>query len=98
MLSLEQVIDYLKIWAEEIDALAKHDYAHGTIAAERHKYVIESPDGKQMLEQTILDDMSDAFADGDFQLAGKLLAVMRDFIENHPDNPRASHRIDDASD
>ena len=94
MLSLDQVIDYEKLWSAEIDQLARHDYGEAILAAEMGKYATESSDGRKMLKQVILDDMSAALAEDDFQQASKLLAIMRAFIEHHPDNPRAASPLD----
>ena len=86
MLSLSECIDYLKTWDDEIDPLAHHQYAPKVLAAEMDRYLTESG-GESMLVNTIIDDISYALAAEDFQQTGRLLAVIRHFVETHRDHP-----------
>lgn len=87
MLSLNDCIDYVKLWGNEIDAMAKHDHRAAIISAEMENYCVGSPGDSPMLESVILDDISQALSCEDFTQAATLLAVIRHFIETHPDNP-----------
>lgn len=87
MLSLDDCIDYVKLWGNDIDAMSKHDHGAAVISAEMENYRVRSPGDVPMLKSIILDDISQALSCEDFMQAATLLAVIRHFIETHPDNP-----------
>ena len=87
MLSLNDCIDYVNLWGNEIDAMAKHDHGAAMISAEMENYRVRSPVDIPMLKSVILDDISQALSSEDFTQAAMLLAVIRHFIETHPNNP-----------
>ena len=87
MLSIDDCIDYVKLWGNDIDAMSKHDHGTATISTEMEKYRARSPEDVPMLKSVILDDISQALSCEDYAQAAILLAVIRLFIETHPDNP-----------
>ena len=63
------------------------DHGAAVISAEMENYRVRSPGDVPMLKSIILDDISQALSCEDFMQAATLLAVIRHFIETHPDNP-----------
>lgn len=88
VLTLQDCIALCDLTEAEVDAIAEHEHLPEMLAAEMAYYIIHSPDGVPKMRRIIEDDIRDAAKRGDLEHASKLLAVLRHFIETHPDSRR----------
>lgn len=89
VLTLEDCISLCDLTEEEVEAIAEHEHVPEMLAAEMAYYIIHSPDGVPQMRRIIEDDIRDALKRGDVGHASKLVAVLRHFIETHPEKGRA---------
>jgi hypothetical protein len=84
MLTLEDCIAYCNLTKEEIDAIAEHEHLPEIIALELGNYLVHSEQGVPMIRRMILDDIAVAERHGKELRALQLKAVLRHFIQTHP--------------
>jgi hypothetical protein len=88
VLTLKDCIDLCDLTEAEVDAIAEHEHVPEMLAAEMGYYIVHSPDGVPKMRRIIEDDIRAAIERHDVAHASKLLAVLRHFIETHPESPR----------
>ena len=88
VLTLKDCMALCDLTEAEVDAIAEHEHVPEMLAAEMGHYIIHSPDGVPQMRRIIEDDIRDALKREDVEHASKLLAVLRHFIETHPEMPR----------
>ncbi|MEX0922885.1 MAG: hypothetical protein WD489_07935 [Rhodovibrionaceae bacterium] len=91
-MTLQDCIALCDLTEAEVDAVAEHEHVPEMLAAEMANYIIHSPDGVPKMRRIIEDDIQAAVARGDLAHAAQLLAVLRHFIETHPDERGAAAR------
>ncbi len=89
VLTLQDCIALSDMTEAEVDAIAEHEHVPEILAAEIAYYIIHTPGGVPVMRRILEDDIREAVKRGDLKHASKLLAVLRHFIETHPDNPEA---------
>lgn len=87
MLSYEDCLGLSDLTEEEIAAIAEHEHVPQMAAAALGQYLVHTPEGVPMLKRMILEDMENAQKQGNWNHALELKAVLRHFVETHPDNP-----------
>ena len=87
MLTLQDCIDLCELTQDEIDAIAIHEHLPEIIAAELAQYLVHDAAGIPRIRAMIRDDIEDARRRSDHTQAAKLVAVLRHFIETHPQTP-----------
>ncbi len=87
MLTYEDCVGLADLTEEEIDAIAEHEHLPEIVAAELGSYLVHGPDGVPKIKRIILDDIREAEKRGDRAHALKLKAVLKHFVETHPEHP-----------
>lgn len=90
MLSYEDCIGLCELTEEEVAAIAAHEHIPAIVAAELGNYLLHSPDGIPLLKKMIRDDIEEARARKDWLASGKLMLVLRHFIETHPEHGKSN--------
>lgn len=85
MLTLEDCIALCDLSEEEVEAIAEHEHLPEIVAAELGSYLVHSREGVPMIRRIIIDDIAKAEAREDYAKALRLKAVLRHFIQTHPD-------------
>src|SRR5271167_1108023 len=85
MLTYDDCLGLSMLGAEEIAAIAKHEHVPEIIALEMGSCLCETPEGKQLIQRMIFNDIEEACRRSDTRAAGKLGLVLHHFIETHLD-------------
>jgi hypothetical protein len=84
MLTREDCIGLCELTPEEVEAIAEHEHVPEMIAAELGNYLVHTPEGEARIERIIVEDIEHARQHHNFAHMAKLIAVLRHFIEEHP--------------
>lgn len=84
MLTLEDCEDFTGLSREEIKAIAVHERISEISAAATGNQLARSDQGIALIKRYILDDASDARAQGDETQAQYWERVYRTFVHSHP--------------
>ena len=87
MLSYEDCLAISDLTEEEIQAIAEHEHIPAMAATALGNYLVHSPEGVPMLKRMIIDDIDEAKRAGNWEHVLELKAVLKHFIETHPDAP-----------
>ena len=82
MLTLEDCIALSGLTREEIDVIAEHEHLPEIVAAELGAYLLQLPQGEQVIKALIRDDIARARTHGDYLHSAKLKLVLRHFVEH----------------
>ena len=85
MLTLVDVMGMCDCTVEEIEAIAIHEGISDAVASDMANYLIHSDEGILHIRRIIIDDIDDAQARGNNEMAAKLQQVLLHFIARHPD-------------
>lgn len=96
MLTYEDVRELSELTEEEIESIAEHEHMPEICAAEFGYYLCHSENGIPMLRRIILDDIDAARRAEDYAKEMKLRAVLRHFIQSHPEHPKRAYGDDAA--
>ena len=88
MISLDDIEDMTCLTRDQIAALAEHEHVTEVSAAMIGEYLMHQPKGPQAVQQMICEDIREALHKDDLGHARDLFAVLRHFIEEHPDAAR----------
>lgn len=89
MLTIEDVLALSELTPEEVRAIAAHEHLPEIIAAELGNYLVHQPDGTVRLRRMIIDDIEEARAAGHMEDVLKYKAILKHFIEMHPESMRS---------
>ncbi len=92
MLTLEDCIALCELTPEEIEAIAEHEHLPAIVALELGNYLVHTPAGVPRIRRIIVDDIRAAETRGDRRRVVALKAVLKHFVETHPDTRRAARR------
>lgn len=90
MISLEDIEDMALLTREEIAAVAEHEHLPELNAAALADYLMHLHHGPQAVQRMICEDIRAALRAGDAAHARELFAVLRHFIEAHPEAERGN--------
>jgi hypothetical protein len=85
MISMKDCIALCGLTEEEVMAIAEHEHVPEIAAAAMARYLLKKPGGAEQIRDMIRDDIHTALSRGDKDHASKLLMVLRDFLETHPE-------------
>jgi hypothetical protein len=84
MLSLQDVIDYCDLDRGEIEAIAEHEHIPVTVAAELSEVLLCSPEGVCRLHTMIIENMTHALEQGEFERVEDLSKTYQHLQRTHP--------------
>ncbi len=84
MLSLQDVIDYCDLDRGEIEAIAEHEHIPVTVAAELSEVLLCSPEGVCRLHTMIIENMTHALEQGEFERVQDLSETYQHLQRTHP--------------
>ena len=87
MLTFEDCLSQCHLTEEEIIAIERHEHIPEIAALELAEYLVQSPDGRLRIKAIIFDEIDLASRKGHNEEALKLKAVLKHFIDTHPENP-----------
>lgn len=90
MITLDDIEDMTCLTREEIDAIAEHEHLPGVNASALGDYMMHLPKGPQAVQQMICEDIREALHAGNTAHARALFAVLRHFVEEHPEAIRGA--------
>ncbi len=90
MINLDDVIDMSVLTRAEVDALAEHEHLGRFNAALMGEYLMHKHQGPYLVNVMLCDDIRKALHEGDMPHARELFAVLRQFIEEHPEAIRGA--------
>lgn len=88
MISLDDIEDITDLTRDEIAAIAEHEHVGLVKASILGDYLMHQHHGPQHIQQMICEDIREALHKDDLGHARDLFAVLRHFIEEHPDAAR----------
>ena len=80
-MTYEDCIGVSGLTADEVEAIAEHEHVPAMVALEYGRYIMEGPDGKNVLQRIILDDIEAARERGDSLHAACLKLILQDFAK-----------------
>ncbi|RIX46988.1 MAG: hypothetical protein D3M94_09845 [Rhodocyclales bacterium GT-UBC] len=84
MLSLQDVIDYCDLDRGEIEAIAEHEHIPVTLAAELSEVLLCSPEGVCRLHTMIIENMTHALEQGEYERVQDLSKTYQHLQRTHP--------------
>lgn len=90
MISVEDVEDMSALTRAEIDALAEHEHISAFDAALMGDYMMHVHHGPQKVHEMLCDDIRKALHEDNMPHARELFAVLRGFLDEHPDAARGA--------
>lgn len=90
MISLDDVMDMSVLTRAEIDALAEHEHLARFSATLMGEYLMHKHRGPHVVNEMLCEDIRTALHGGDLSHAKELFAVLRQFIEDHPEAVRGT--------
>jgi hypothetical protein len=90
MINLDDIMDMTDLTHEEIAALAEHEGLPGVSAAALGDYMMHAHHGPQAILRMISEDIRAALHRDDVAHARDLFAVLKHFVELHPDAARGA--------
>lgn len=85
MLSQEDCMAMCGLEQREIAAIAEHEHLPEIQAAALASCLLRDPDGVKVIRQIIADDITNAIECNRFTHANELFAILREFIDRHPE-------------
>ena len=85
MLTYQDCIGLSALTEEEVAAVAEHEHIPAMFAIELGNYIVRSDDGVLRIRRIILDDIEEAERNGNVEHALKLKAVLKHFVDTHPE-------------
>ena len=89
MLTLQDCLALCELNEDEIKAIAEHEHIPQIVAAELGYYLVHTLEGVPMIRRMILEDILHAAKSGNDSRRRKLWAVLKHFIETHPERAGA---------
>lgn len=88
MLTFDDCLSQCHLTEEEILAIMEHEHIPAMAAMELAEYLVHSPDGRILIKAMILEDIAAAEKKGHDEEALKYKAILKHFIDTHPENPK----------
>lgn len=88
MITLDDIEDMSALTRAEIEALAEHEHINTFDATLMGDYMMHVHHGPQRVHEMICDDIRSALHDGNRDRAAALFAVLREFLDEHPEAAR----------
>jgi hypothetical protein len=85
MISLEDCIAICGLEAKEVEAIAEHQHIPEISAAALAHYLLHQAGGTERIREMIVDDIRTAVDAGRAAHAAESSAVLRHFLEHHPE-------------
>lgn len=90
MITLDDVEDMSALTRAEIEAIAEHEHSSAFDAALMGEYLMHVHHGPQKVHQMLCDDIRAALNKDDTPHARELFAVLRRFLDDHPEAARGA--------
>ncbi len=87
MLTFDDCLSQCHLTEDEILAISVHEHIPHIAALELAEYLVHSPDGRLRIKAMILDDIERTTQKGQSEEALKYKAILKHFIDTHPENP-----------
>ena len=84
MLSIQDVLDYCDLDRGEIEAIAEHEHIPVTVAAELSEVLLCSPEGVCRLHTMIIENMTHALEQGQYEHVKNLSQTYEHLQRTHP--------------
>ena len=86
MITLEDCIAFCGLTEAEVLAIAEHEHVPEIAAAALAAYVLKQRRGADKIHCMIVEDIRAALRQGDRKHVSELFAVLRHFLESHPEH------------
>jgi hypothetical protein len=84
MISLEDVVGFCDLTADEVRAIAEHEHMADGLAAVLGASLLQAEHGPEQIRDMIVDDMRAAVRRRDIPYARHLVCTLRQFLREHP--------------
>jgi hypothetical protein len=85
MISLQDCVDLCGLDEDEVAAISEHEHIPQIAAAALASYLLQQPQGGEVIRTMIIDDIHKALDQGRIRHAAELFMALRHFLEQHPD-------------
>jgi aryl-alcohol dehydrogenase-like predicted oxidoreductase len=85
MIGLEDCIAMCGLEPDEVAAICEHEHIGAVPASALASYLLHQAHGSERIRTMIIEDIHEALDRGEVKHAVELLAVLRHFLQHHPD-------------
>jgi aryl-alcohol dehydrogenase-like predicted oxidoreductase len=85
MIGLEDCIAMCGLEPDEVAAICEHEHIGTVPASALASYLLHQAHGGERIRTMIIEDIHEALDRGEVRHAAELVAVLRHFLQHHPD-------------